>query len=214
MAVYSTEIIAGPEGKLELIREAPVDDGPLAGSDYYAVVCHPHPLYGGAMDNKVVTTVSRIYRELGVPVARFNFRGVGASEGVHDNAEGEVEDLQAVASWLQKQCSGTRLLIAGYSFGSVVAEAGSSMLTTDHLVLIAPPVERYSFAPDQRFTCPAIIVLGEEDELVGFQHAKQWAESLASPVKIIAIAEASHFFHGELVSLRDQLTPMLLTALG
>ena len=206
-------IIEGPAGKLEVVRENAAIDGPLVGHGYYAVVCHPHPLYGGTMDNDVVTTIAGIYRELGVPTARFNFRGVGASEGGHDNADGEVADLGAVVEWLQQQVSGTRLLIAGYSFGSVVAAAGSYALNAEHLVLLAPPVERYTFAPQGCFGCPAIVVLGEEDELVGLHYAKSWAEQLSSTVEIITVEEANHFFPGQLATMSDQLTPVLLNAL-
>lgn len=206
-------MIEGPVGKLEVVQENPALDGPLVNQGYYAVVCHPHPLYGGTMDNKVVTTLARIYRELGVPTARFNFRGVNASEGEHDNAIGEAEDLAAVAAWLQQQVSGKRLILAGYSFGSVVAATGSFALDAEHLVLLAPPVERYTFAPQGYFSCPAIVVLGEEDELVDLQQAKTWAAQLSSSAQTITVAGASHFFHGQLITTREQLTPLLLEAL-
>ncbi len=206
-------MIDGPVGKLEVAVEPGAGNGSLAGQGYYAVVCHPHPLFGGEMDNKVVTTVARIYRELGVSTARFNFRGVGGSEGEHDNARGEVDDLQAVAAWLQQQTSGTRLLLAGYSFGSFVAAAGSLVMNPEHLILVAPPVERYTYAPEGRFTCPVVIALGEDDELVDVQNATAWAGELVSPVEIVRIAGASHFFHGQLLELSSQLGPALLKAL-
>ncbi|MBV1931575.1 MAG: hypothetical protein KUG71_07650 [Porticoccaceae bacterium] len=206
-------MIDGPVGKLEVAVEPGADSGSLADQGYYAVVCHPHPLFGGEMDNKVVTTVARIYRELGVSTARFNFRGVGGSEGEHDNARGEVDDLQAVAAWLQQHTSGTHLLLAGYSFGSMVAAAGSLSMNPEHLILVAPPVERYTYAPEGQFTCPAALALGEDDDLVDAQNAKAWAEQLTSPVEILLIAGASHFFHGQLLELSRQLSPALLKAL-
>lgn len=206
-------MICGPAGKLEAAVEPGAEGGLLAGRGYYAVVCHPHPLFGGEMDNKVVTTLARIYRELGVSIARFNFRGVGGSEGEHDNARGEVEDLQAVAAWLQQHVSGSRLLLAGYSFGSVVAARGSLVTNPEHLILVAPPVERYTYAPEGRFTCPAIVALGEDDELVDARYASSWARQLTSPVEILLIAGASHFFHGQLPELSSLLGPALLKAL-
>jgi uncharacterized protein len=213
MTLNTSTIIEGPAGKLEAIREDAAIEGPLSDQGYYAVVCHPHPLYGGTMDDGVVTTTAEIYRELGVPTARFNFRGVGASEGKHDNADGEVADLAAVAEWLQQQVSGTRLLIAGYSFGSVVAATASSCLSAEHLVLLAPPVEHYSFAPQGCFDCPVIVVLGEQDELVDLQYTKAWVEQLTSTAEAITIAGASHFFNGQLMIMRNQLRPVLLNAL-
>ncbi len=209
----ATRMIDGPVGKLELVIESGAETGSLAGQGYYAVVCHPHPLFGGEMNNKVVTTVARIYRELGVSIARFNFRGVGRSEGEHDNARGEVDDLQAVVTWVQQHTSGTRLLLAGYSFGSVVAAAGSLLMNPEHLILVAPPVEKYTYAPDGQFTCPVALALGEDDDLVDAQNAKAWAEQLTSPVEIFLIAGASHFFHGQLPELSRRLSPAISKAL-
>ena len=206
-------LIEGPEGKLELVLEPGVESGPLADSAYYAVVCHPHPLYGGTMGDQVVATLASVYRELGVPVVRFNFRGVGASEGEHDKGQGEVDDLCAVAAWARQQSAGNHLLLAGYSFGSVVAAGSDAALQIEHLTLVAPPVEHYAFAPDGGFRCPAVVILGEQDELVDFQGTKTWAANLSSPVKVLGIAGASHFFHGQSTVLHDQLTPLLLQAL-
>ncbi|RLA47654.1 MAG: hypothetical protein DRR06_01870 [Gammaproteobacteria bacterium] len=213
MARSSPTSIDGPAGKLELVQEVANPQGPLFDSGFCAVVCHPHPLYGGTMDNKVVTTLARAYRELGVPTVRFNFRGVGGSEGVHDNAAGEADDLQAVAEWLQAQLPDSRLLLAGFSFGTAVVAAGSSRLGAHHITLIAPPVERYSFAPQGHFACPALVILGDDDELVDLQSTRKWAEQLTSSVEILVVAGASHFFDGQLSALSNQLTPMLLEAL-
>lgn len=207
------QLIDGPAGKLEVSLQAGSERGPFSGRGYYAVVAHPHPLYGGTMDNKVVTTVARLYRELGIAVGRFNFRGVGASEGRHDNADGEVLDLRAAANYLQTACAGSRLLIAGYSFGSAVAAAASLSEPLEHLLLIAPPIERYPFAPDGGFPCPLLVVLGSEDDLVDMARAKHWTQALSSPVQCRVIDGADHFFDGQLQALADSIVPVLNEAL-
>jgi hypothetical protein len=213
MTLYSSITIPGPAGSLEVCVEEANQAGALAADDYCAVVCHPHPLYGGTMDSQVVISVASVYRDLGIPVARFNFRGVGGSEGSHDNGSGEVEDLRAVAEYLLDRTSGRRLLIAGYSFGSVVAAASDASLEASHLMLIAPPTESYTFAPEGYFSCPAIVVLGEIDELARPQSASKWASQLSSKTTIITVAGADHFFAGQLATLNNLLEPALLNNL-
>ncbi|MBQ0720488.1 MAG: alpha/beta fold hydrolase [Gammaproteobacteria bacterium] len=206
--------IAGAAGHIEAVLEAGQADATFSGGDYVAVICHPHPLYGGTMDNKVVTTLARVYRELGITSLRFNFRGVGASEGEHDEARGEVDDLCRVSEWLLAQYPGSQLLLAGFSFGSAIVAAASERLAVAQMILIAPPVMRYSYAPTGVFTCPVIAVLGEQDELVETASVLPWLESLDSPVSTMVIPEASHFFHGQLNTLREKLGAALSRSLG
>jgi len=108
--------LEGPAGALEAVLE-----DPGAAGISYAVVCHPHPLYGGTMDNKVVTTVARALQDAGMPTLRFNFRGVGASDGAFDQGSGETADADAVAAWGAERWPGRTLVIAGFSFGAYVA---------------------------------------------------------------------------------------------
>ena len=199
-------IITGAAGQIEAVLEEGLADAPFSTGAYVAVICHPHPLYGGTMDNKVVSTLARIYRELGITSLRFNFRGVGASEGEHDEARGEVDDLCRVSEWLLAQHPGSQLLLAGFSFGSAIAAAASECLAVAQMILIAPPVMRYSYAPTGAFACPVTVVLGGQDELVDSESAQAWLESLDSPVEPILIPEASHFFHGQLNTLREKLS--------
>lgn len=213
MVQHEELTIAGPAGKLAVVLEKGDDNGALAGSDYCGVVCHPHPLYGGTMDNKVVTTVARLYRALGVPVARFNFRGVAGSEGEHDHGDGERDDLLAVAGRIKDVTGKTGLLVTGYSFGSVVVAGASADLGACHMTLIAPPVQRYSFAPDNAFSCPVVIVLGMADDLVDAALTAEWARQLDSPAELVEIAGASHFFHGQLGVLQQRLGQLLRQAL-
>ncbi len=205
--------IDGTAGKIEAQLEEGKADAPFSASSYVAVICHPHPLYGGTMDNKVVSTLVRIYRELGIITLRFNFRGVGASEGEHDEARGEVDDLCCVSEWLQAKYPQSQLLLAGFSFGSAIVAAASERISVEHMILIAPPVTRYSYASQGAFACPVTVVLGGQDELVGTNEVLAWLESINCPVELIVIPEASHFFHGQLNNLRERLGAQLNTFL-
>lgn len=206
--------LKGAAGQIEALIEEGFADAPFSAHGYVAVICHPHPLYGGTMDNKVVSTLARAYRELGITSLRFNFRGVGASEGEHDEARGEVDDLCLVSEWLLAEYPGSQLLLAGFSFGSAIVAAASERMTVAHMILIAPPVMRYSYAPQGSFACPVTMVLGGEDELVETAAVLTWLEALSSPVETIVIPEASHFFHGQLNSLREKLSAQLSASLG
>ena len=201
--------VPGPAGQLE-VAWTPGGEGPLAGRGYCAVVCHPHPLHGGTMDNKVVTTLVRAYRELGVPVIRFNFRGAGESRGSHDHGIGEVEDLAAVAAWFRQRTGAEQLLLAGFSFGTGVAS--NFCLREEpvaHVVFVAPPEGRYNFAPVAGYPCPVCVAMGDRDELVDAAEVYRWTEGLEPPPALIRIAEATHFFHGQLVRLRQELVATL-----
>ncbi|MDF1832113.1 MAG: alpha/beta fold hydrolase [Porticoccaceae bacterium] len=213
MSKQTQVTIDGTAGKIEAQLEEGKADAPFSASSYVAVICHPHPLYGGTMDNKVVSTLVRIYRELGIITLRFNFRGVGASEGEHDEARGEVDDLCCVSEWLQAKYPQSQLLLAGFSFGSAIVAAASERISVEHMILIAPPVTRYSYASQGAFACPVTVVLGGQDELVGTNEVLAWLESINCPVELIVIPEASHFFHGQLNNLRERLGAQLNTFL-
>lgn len=198
--------IAGPAGNIEVAYFADVS-GEMSSGGFCAVVCHPHPLHGGTMDNKVVTTLVRTYRELGIPVARFNFRGVGGSEGRHDNGIGEIDDLRAVVEWFARLAKADKVLLAGFSFGTgVVSNYCGLDSAVAHAVFVAPPVGRYNFAPVGGYSCPVCVVMGDQDELVDAADVYRWADSLEPAPVVIRIPEATHFFHGQLVRMRDDLT--------
>lgn len=200
--------IGGPAGALEARCQNGNTDGAFADRGLAAIVCHPHPQHGGSMNNKVVTTLMRVYRELGVPAVRFNFRGVGASEGEYDSAVGEVEDLMAVHAWLSQTLPKRRLLLAGFSFGSAVAAAASHRLADQvaQLTLVAPPVERYDYDRDGAFPCPVCVAQGERDEVVNAEGVFDWYEKhLNSPKRLLRYPETGHFFHGQLTPLREDL---------
>ena len=195
-------LLPGPAGAIELACSLPDADVARRG---VAIVAHPHPLQGGTMHNKVVTMAERALLELGLATVRFNFRGVGQSEGVHDDGVGETDDLIAIADWLRAQRPGDALWLAGFSFGSYVTLRAAPRVQPAQVVLIAPPVGRWDFSDIAAPTCPWLIVQGEEDEVVDARAVFEWARTLVPPPAVIAMPETGHFFHRRLVDLRGAL---------
>lgn len=194
--------IRGPSGNLELACALPAD-AEIRG---FAIICHPHPLFGGAMGNKVVTTLERFFREHGLATVRFNFRGVGASEGVFDNGLGESDDLAAVSQFARQYFTDAKFILAGFSFGSYVAARMANALHAEQLISIAPPVAKWDFSAFDTPQMPWAIVQGELDEVVEPQSVYDFAESTQPAPTLIRIADATHFFHGKLLELRTVLT--------
>lgn len=202
-AVEQAVAIPGPAGRLQ----AAWWPG-LPGDDRVAVVCHPHPLYGGTMDNKVVTTLARVWRDAGVATLRFNFRGVGRSEGVHDEGRGEIDDLMAALVWLRDAQGRHRLQLAGFSFGAWVAGAAVSRLPAgiglERLVLVAPPVHYVGF--DAVALPPgALVVQGGADDVVDPAAVRAWVAGRPVPPELLDFPGAGHFFHGQLTALKAEL---------
>ena len=174
------------------------------------VACHPHPLYGGTMQNKVVHTAARAMQEAGIATVRFNFRGVGRSAGTYDKGAGELEDALAVVDWARAHFGTDELWLAGFSFGSAVAlQAASSGARPRRLVTIAPPVGRILTEPVARPGCPWLIVQGDRDELVEAAAVRAWAASYEPPPRLLVIGGAEHFFHGKLLELRAGILEFL-----
>lgn len=197
--------LPGPAGTLEAVWW-PQTAAPAVA----AVVCHPHPLHGGTMDNKVVTTLARACRDAGWPVLRFNFRGVGGSQGQHDNGRGEVDDLLAALDWLQVQ--GVRAVwLGGFSFGAWVCAAAQARwpagLALRQLVLVAPPVHYDGFAA-VRLPAGSRVLLGDADEVVDPAAMAAWARAQAG-VQLVVFSGVSHFFHGQLTVLKADVQAAL-----
>jgi len=190
--------IAGPAGAIECAVDRPAT--PPRG---LAVVCHPHPQFGGTLDNKVVQTVARACLELGWASVRFNFRGIGASEGAWDEGRGEVDDALAVLSaWrANDEFAGLPLLLAGFSFGGFVAVEAAQRLHPDskprRLVLIGPSTEKQQVADVPADT---LVIHGEVDDVVPLAATLAWARPLHLPV--IVFPGVGHFFHGQLALLK------------
>ena len=188
----------GPTGKLETLVE---DSGSPGGS--YAVICHPHPLFGGTMDNKVVSTLAKAMHAVAIPSLRFNFRGVGGSPGVFDEGRGETDDADAVASWGALRWPGRQLILAGFSFGAYVALRLATRRPTSRLISIAPPVARFDFSGMFLPACPWLIVQGDADEVVDPRAVLDWVGGLNAEPQLIVMPGVGHFFHGRLNELRD-----------
>lgn len=197
--------IPGPIGPLEALLEVPAD----ADFSRYAVICHPHPLFGGTMDNKVVHALARAMQELGLVTLRFNFRGVGQSAGAYDNAVGETDDALAVADWAAARYPDAELWSAGFSFGSFVAYCLALQRSATRLVTVAPPVQRFDFERLSVPTCPWLVVQGDHDELVNHEHVLEWTRRLVPPPQVAILAGAEHFFHGRLVDLKATVQAFL-----
>ena len=191
--------IVGAAGILEARVEDPV---PGASPAAVGVVCHPHPLHGGTMQNKVVHTLARAMQELGAPTVRFNFRGVGRSEGSYDGGVGELEDALAACAWARSRWNCANLWLAGFSFGSAVALQSVEAVKPQKLVTVAPPVGRLIVTPVARPPCPWLVVQGDRDELVSFDDVQAWVSGYADPPQLLVLRDAEHFFHGRLVELR------------
>jgi len=195
------EEIAGPAGRIECAIDRP--QGAPRG---VAVVCHPHPQFGGTLDNKVVQMVARTFMQLGWASMRFNFRGVGGSEGVWDEGQGEVDDALAVvaATRARPDFAGLPLALAGFSFGGYVAAAAAERLPEGakpvRLVLVGPSTEKQQVP---RVPADTVVVHGESDDVVPLAATFDWARPQSLPV--IVLPGVGHFFHGQLTLLKTVL---------
>ncbi len=188
--------IAGPAGSLEIAVTQP--RGVPRG---IALLAHPHPLYGGTMDNKVVQTLARSFTAMGYTAWRMNFRGVGASEGVFDDGRGEIDDFRALAQHARNEQPGLPLALGGFSFGGYVVSHLAGELQPEKLILVAPAVGRFPVAdvPDH-----TLVIHGEEDDVVALKEVLAWARPQKLP--ILVVPGAGHFFHGDLLKLQHAVT--------
>jgi uncharacterized protein len=195
----STFLFPGTVGDIEVLTTVPDHPQPTAS----VIICHPHPLYGGTMQNKVVSTLARAFQNLNLRTVRFNFRGVGKSAGVHDEGRGEAIDVIVLAQWLKTLFPTDALWLAGFSFGGFVAASAATQLSVARLVSVAPQVSRFLSPKLPAVTCPWIIVQGERDEVVSPEEVYAWVETLWPRPQLIRLPNAGHFFHGQLLELRQ-----------
>ncbi|MGH8516508.1 MAG: alpha/beta hydrolase [Panacagrimonas sp.] len=198
--------VAGPAGDLECMVAVP--RGPVRG---VAVACHPHPLYGGAMSNKVVYTLASTALAQGLVSARFNFRGVGQSQGTHDSARGETDDCLAIVEWLRTRLPGQPLLLSGFSFGAFVSLQAAAGAKAAALVSIAPPFGRYfGDAPQPPHPgCPWLVLHSRDDDTVSFEETAAILETYDPPPTRVTVDGAGHFFHGRLDEVRNAMQSFL-----
>lgn len=189
----------GPAGDLECLLDTPSDGEPVAA----AVVCHPHPMHGGTMQNKVAHTLARSFLGCGFAVLRFNFRGVGSSEGSFDDGDGEVQDVLAGITFMRKRFSVLPVWLAGFSFGAAMSIRAAIEAEVAGLVSVAPAAFRLGGKLLAQPECPWLIVQGEDDELVPIDESVQWLDSLEPGPEFVVFPETTHFFHGKLIDLRE-----------
>lgn len=199
--------LQGPVGRIEVLRDAPAAEaGQPRG---VAIIAHPHPLFGGTMDNKVVQTLARAFVQCGWQAVRFNFRGVGATEGVHDEGRGEADDFLAVVEQLAPASENQPLALAGFSFGSyVMSRAIPALLparTIAKLVFVGAAAGRFDVEPlPQELHERTLVVHGEHDDTVALSDVMDWARPQTLPVTVVP--GGSHFFHGQLPLLKRLVT--------
>jgi uncharacterized protein len=186
------EFVAGPAGRIECAV-----DEPQSTQRGVALIAHPHPLYGGTLDNKVVQTLARAFVELGYQSWRPNFRGVGATEGTHDEGRGELEDLAAVL----RHTGASRFVLAGFSFGAALQAQLATRTTPERLVLIGVGITRI---PAPNVPQDTLLIHGENDDTVSLSAVLDWARPQDLPV--IVVPGADHFFHRKLQVLRTIVT--------
>ncbi len=190
--------VTGPAGRLQVL-ESKSQEAPQA----LAIVCHPHPLHGGTLDNKIVHQLAKSFVALGAVSVRFNFRGVGQSEGEFDEGRGERDDLLAVVEWARQQWPGLPLWLAGFSFGGFIALDAAQSLQPEWLVTVAPAV---NYFPDQPASLNAVswlLIHGDADDIVPWSAVESWVGRQGLAPEVVCVEGAGHFFHGRLNELRD-----------
>lgn len=195
----------GAAGMLEAVLTIP----PEARYDYVAILGHPHSLQGGTMNNKVVTTMVRAFKELGIPVLRFNFRGVGASLGDYDAGIGESDDMRVLAQLWEANYPQSRFLFAGFSFGSFVAYRAAALHKHDWLLTIAPAVHHYNYQELSIVPTPWHIIQGDDDEVVPLQMVVDFAARMTPALPVSRFRETGHFFHGKLLLLKAEILRLM-----
>lgn len=194
-------VFQGKAGQLEGILTVPAS----LRSPYVALLGHPHSLQGGSMTNKVVTTMARAFRELGIPGLRFNFRGVGHSEGQYDDGIGESDDLLLLRQLYADEYPDSHFLLAGFSFGSFVTYRAAGQCVHDLLISVAPPVHHYDYHLFQPAPPVWHILQGETDEVVPPGLVFDFAKQANPAIPVSPFADTGHFFHGKLLELKAEL---------
>lgn len=195
-------LIKGPAGPLEAVLS-------LAKGEQvrgFGIVCHPHPLYGGSLSNKVVHILSKTFNEMGLHTLRFNFRGVGHSRGRFDKGIGEADDVQAVYEWMRQRYPELPVWLAGFSFGAYVALRAQAAIQPQRLLVVAPPVAMFDFEQAEAPTMPWMVIQGAKDEVSSPDRVSVWVgKQQNNPPHYVWMGDADHFFHGKLSKLRESV---------
>lgn len=202
--------LAGSAGALEAVLDLPAHAAGAEGAGAtppaparFAVVCHPHPLHGGTLHNKVAHTLARALAELGIPALRFNYRGVGVSAGSYDEGVGETADARAVLAAGRVRWPQAAPILAGFSFGGVVALRAAIAEQVPELITVAPAVDRVALSELPPSLPRWLLVQGLADEVVPQPRVRGWVDSLPEPPQCLWLPDVGHFFHGSLTTLKQ-----------
>ncbi len=201
-------LIRGPAGRIEALLAAPAR---ALAEPAFAIVCHPHPLFGGAMSNKVAYMLASSAQKAGLYALRFNFRGVGRSEGVHDAGLGETRDVEFLVDWMHQRLPAARVVLMGFSFGAWVSVRAAQAVRPVAQVSIAPPFGKYlgEAAVPPRPPCPWLVVHGTDDEVVDYAQTRAVLDDYDPPPELVTLDGVGHFFHGRLTELNAIVLPFL-----
>jgi len=203
-------VVDGPAGRIEALLDSPASE-PASG---VALVCHPHPQQGGTMHNKVAHTLARAFARCGMRVLRFNFRGVGDSEGKFDDGRGELGDALACIDYLRERWSQDPIWIGGFSFGAAIAIRAAVESKPQGLVSVAPAVYRFANDLDVQPDCPWLILHGDADDVVPVDETIEWVNDLDPGPELEVFADTGHFFHGKLNELREAVMEFVQRSRG
>lgn len=198
-------IAPGPAGDLETVVDVPES----AAIREFAVVCHPHPLHGGTMTNKVAHMLAKAFNAAGIAAIRFNFRGVGKSSGAYADGIGETDDTLAIIEWARSRWTGASVSLAGFSFGGAVAIRAAAAIEPARLVTVAPAVDRVHVPIDRLPRCPWLVLQGDQDEVVDPSAVRAWIDQLPDPPELAIFPGVGHYFHGTLNDLKQTVVDWL-----
>ena len=201
---WSIRTIEGPAGRLEVLLDVP-DTAPRA----VAVLAHPHPQHGGTMHNKVVYRSAKTLSQLGCATLRFNFRGVGKSDGTYDEGRGEADDFRAAVDWVTRQYPDLDVWAAGFSFGAWIALTVGAGDTRVSLLLGIAPLTHYDLTEFRRSPKPKFLIHGEADELIPLQDMWRLYGELEEPKELVVIDAADHLFDGRVSEVGDAIETLL-----
>jgi hypothetical protein len=194
-AFHRTFFLNGPAGRLEALLWSVAQASPHMG----ALVCHPHPLYGGTMHNKVVFHVAKTLQSLGLPVLRFNFRGAGLSEGEHDKGRGEQNDVRTSLDFLAEEFPGRPIVLAGFSFGCWVGlRVGCADARVTHLIGLGAPANSSDFSYLRECSKPKLVIQGARDPYGSRENVQKLMAGVPGPKRLVIVEGADHFFTGKL----------------
>lgn len=205
---HRTLFINGPAGRLEALLWTTSSQNP----ERVALVCHPHPLFGGTLHNKVVFRAAKTLHEHGMPVLRFNFRGAGLSDGVHDEGRGERDDVRAALDYLAREFPDKPILLAGFSFGAWVGlRVGCDDQRVNALIGLGLPVNNSDVSYLQSCGKPKLFIQGSEDEFGSRKKLETLVDSLSEPKRLVFVEGADHFFTGKLDRVDEAIADWIAT---